>query len=541
MAVNLSPVGGVAAQFFDNNGNVLTGGKIYTYASGTTTNQATYTNASGATAHTNPIILDAAGRVPGGEIWLTDNSQYKFVIKSSTEVLIGTYDNIIGINSNFLNYSVQEEIQTATAGQTVFVLSTVTYTPGTNTLMVFVDGVNQIDGASYAYVETDSTTVAFTSGLHVGALVKFTTATALSAGATTAALVSYTPNTVITANNVQNALDQVADLLTVQQKKNYNWMGFFATWQNGHAFKVRTAAREIGCSGATFARIGFVDDEVTMYHVKGTYQADAIRIQRNSTNINAQSATMVMNLTQTETLPLLGQNICLQLHALKSSTWTGTDLTVRVQYSKEPQQPVVLANGEYTNGHVVLVQDDFALTTSMTAKNAPYSVTATLPSDAVQVAIVVTVPWTGAANADDYVDIEGCLLTIGTTPASAIPEIFDELIVKAKTRYQTTYPYSAPRGATTKAGSVRVTAINTSTTTAVVTSVRFDPPMAIIPQVLMQSPLSGTENRWENETTGVYVNGLPYNLSDQGITLQNNGAVTAGDVLLCHWTARCVF
>jgi hypothetical protein len=115
------------------------------------------------------------------------------------------------------------------------------------------------------------------------------------------------------------------------------------------------------------------------------------------------------------------------------------------------------------------------------------------------------------------------------------------LIVKAKTRYQTTYPYTAARGATTKAGSVRVTAINTSTTTAVVTSVRFDPPMAIIPQVLMQSPLSGTENRWENETTGVFVNGLPYNLSDQGITLQNNGAVTAGDVLLCHWTARCVF
>ena len=41
MAVNLSPVGGVAAQFFDNSGNVLTGGKIYTYAAGTTTPQAT--------------------------------------------------------------------------------------------------------------------------------------------------------------------------------------------------------------------------------------------------------------------------------------------------------------------------------------------------------------------------------------------------------------------------------------------------------------------------------------------------------------------
>jgi hypothetical protein len=94
MAVNLSPVGGVAAQFFDNNGVILSGGKIYTYAAGTTTPQATYTSSSGVTAHTNPIILDSAGRVPGGEIWLTANLSYKFVVKTSADVLIGTYDNI---------------------------------------------------------------------------------------------------------------------------------------------------------------------------------------------------------------------------------------------------------------------------------------------------------------------------------------------------------------------------------------------------------------------------------------------------------------
>jgi hypothetical protein len=97
MAVNLSPVGGVAAQFFDNNGDPLTGGKIYTYAAGTTTNQTTYTSTAGTTAHTNPIILDAAGRVPGGEVWLTAGVLYKFVVKNSSEVLIGTYDNVYGI------------------------------------------------------------------------------------------------------------------------------------------------------------------------------------------------------------------------------------------------------------------------------------------------------------------------------------------------------------------------------------------------------------------------------------------------------------
>ena len=47
MAVNLSPYGGVGAQFLDNSGNVLTGGKIFTYAGGTTTPQATYTSSNG--------------------------------------------------------------------------------------------------------------------------------------------------------------------------------------------------------------------------------------------------------------------------------------------------------------------------------------------------------------------------------------------------------------------------------------------------------------------------------------------------------------
>jgi hypothetical protein len=95
MAVTLSLFAGAGAQFFDNNGNPLSGGKIYTYAAGTTTPLATYTTNSESAFHTNPIILDSAGRVPsGGEIWLQLGVGYKFVLRTSAEVLIATYDNI---------------------------------------------------------------------------------------------------------------------------------------------------------------------------------------------------------------------------------------------------------------------------------------------------------------------------------------------------------------------------------------------------------------------------------------------------------------
>jgi hypothetical protein len=97
MSVSLSPVGGAAGQFFDSNGNPLAGGKLYSYAAGTTTPETTYTSVSGLTANPNPIILNSGGRVPS-EIWLTDGVVYKFGLYTSTDQLIGIWDDISGIN-----------------------------------------------------------------------------------------------------------------------------------------------------------------------------------------------------------------------------------------------------------------------------------------------------------------------------------------------------------------------------------------------------------------------------------------------------------
>jgi hypothetical protein len=136
MAVFLSPVGGAAAQFFTNSGVILSGGKLYSYAAGTTTPQATSTSSSGNTNHTNPIILDSAGRVPSGEIWLSA-PPYKFVLNTSADVLIATYDNISGIGAT----SYQIDNFTGTGSQTVFTLSTAS--GGENLTFVYINGVYQ--------------------------------------------------------------------------------------------------------------------------------------------------------------------------------------------------------------------------------------------------------------------------------------------------------------------------------------------------------------------------------------------------------------
>jgi hypothetical protein len=97
MTVYLSPFAGAGAQFFTDDGTVLSGGKIYTYAAGTTTPQATYTSIGGATSNSNPIILDSGGRLPE-DMWLTEGVKYRFVLADSTDVQIGEYDDIAGVN-----------------------------------------------------------------------------------------------------------------------------------------------------------------------------------------------------------------------------------------------------------------------------------------------------------------------------------------------------------------------------------------------------------------------------------------------------------
>jgi hypothetical protein len=150
MAVFLSPVGGVAAQFFNNDGTVLSGGKIYTYAAGTSTPKATYTTSAGNIAHSNPIVLDSSGRVSGGQIWLLEGA-YKFSVFTSASVLIATYDNIGGIGAtSALNYTGNG--------------STVAYSVSGGVISVYINGVYQnkntysITGSTLTFSQAPPTT-----------------------------------------------------------------------------------------------------------------------------------------------------------------------------------------------------------------------------------------------------------------------------------------------------------------------------------------------------------------------------------------------
>jgi len=183
MTAALTPVPKI--QFFANDGTPLVGGKLYTYAAGSTTPLATYTSYAGTVANTNPVILDSRGEA---NVWL-GAAIYKLALYDADNALIWTVDNILG-NSNvadFLASAVADQF-TGTGSQTVF---TLTGSPGSQAaLKVSVDGLTFVPNVDYTW--SGGTTLTFIAAPILGAqiLVQYAIAVQQDSNVYTTLLVS---------------------------------------------------------------------------------------------------------------------------------------------------------------------------------------------------------------------------------------------------------------------------------------------------------------------------------------------------------------
>jgi hypothetical protein len=91
-AQTVTPIVQPFLSYLDASGNPCAGCKLYSYAAGTTTPLATYTDATGNSQNTNPVTLNAAG---SAQIW-TGNSSYKFILKTAAGTTIWTVDQVRG-------------------------------------------------------------------------------------------------------------------------------------------------------------------------------------------------------------------------------------------------------------------------------------------------------------------------------------------------------------------------------------------------------------------------------------------------------------
>ncbi len=97
MSANVTLLPLLLSQYFDSNGNPLSGGKIYVYEAGSTSVLAnTYTTANGDVVSANPVTLDSAGRL-NSQLWIGANNEVNIVLtQSDGTTVINTSDNTRG-------------------------------------------------------------------------------------------------------------------------------------------------------------------------------------------------------------------------------------------------------------------------------------------------------------------------------------------------------------------------------------------------------------------------------------------------------------
>lgn len=160
------------AQFLDNSGKVLSGGRIDFFDAGTTTRKNTYADSAGSNVNPNPVVLGTSG---AANIWL--DGLYKVRVNSSANATLYTVDNVSAMpytaNSftEWISLNLTPTYQTATAflvvgdytstlepgrrlktvdtgGTDYSTVSTSTYSGGNTTVNIFPDSGSLDSGLS---------------------------------------------------------------------------------------------------------------------------------------------------------------------------------------------------------------------------------------------------------------------------------------------------------------------------------------------------------------------------------------------------------
>ena len=104
----------IKQRFWDNDGSLLAGGKVYVYLAGTSTLTNSYTDSTGGTPNASPVILDAKGE---GTIWTQGTVKINVLNSANVQVTGYPVDYVGGTFADLAGSSTQTfKVAPATAG-----------------------------------------------------------------------------------------------------------------------------------------------------------------------------------------------------------------------------------------------------------------------------------------------------------------------------------------------------------------------------------------------------------------------------------------
>ena len=234
--------------------------------------------------------------------------------------------------------------------------------------------------------------------------------------------------------------------LRYQEPKTLNSLinGGMDIWQRGTSFSsggglsVYAADRwhfyrGSNASGATFSR---QTSALTGFQY-------AARLQRNSGNTSTESIGLRYTLESADSYRLAGKTVTLSFYLRKGADYSGTTFRATIASGTGTDQPVYAFTG-FT----------YAVDTSVTPTTSwvRYSITGTIPSNATEVGLEMFSNASGTAGTNDYVDITGLQLEIGSVPTPFVRSagtIQGELAACQRYYYEMAYSGAEPYGAGT--------------------------------------------------------------------------------------------
>lgn len=321
---------------------------------------------------------------------------------------------------------------------------------------------------------------------------------------------------------------------------NYNalWMGCFKVWQRGSAFTPETTGRVPCADGWTISRENFANDKALIVHSLDDNKNDAARVYREVGDTSTDRVVLVANLSQSESRVLSGETVKFSARLKLGTESTSSSVKLKLQYSLEMEQPITLANGEYTSGNVVVIDEDV---TPVSASFTDYEFQAAIPTNATQVSVVITIPYAGTAPDQsgpikgDWVEISSVTLSKASL-ADARQPTFEEALASARKRYVSSYAYGTPKGSVTMAGSVTVLSVPSSTNTTVLYKAEFAP--MISPPTFFIRSTSGSNLKIRNLDTSSDIFGQIQDITESGATVINLNAAINGNRYAFHWVAE---
>ena len=509
-------------QFFDNSGNPLAGGKIYTYDAGSTTPKNSYQDEALSVAHANPVELDAYGRPPA-PIWC--DGETKVVIKTAADVQLNpVIDNFNQDSSSSSGWGTKGEgallksatydLTTADDGKTV-VATSGTWTLGTDSVAATMG-----DGYVVDFINVGTGVVTFNPN---GAeTVDGETSIAFGQGDGGRLICDGANWRVMRTRNYQRP-SMRNRLINGDMRIDQRNAGVAQSVTSGNVYCVDrwAVSGSGGISNCSVQRVatgapGGARYALRMLRSSGTYSG-AIQIAQAIETANCYD--------------LAGKTVTLSFRARKGAGYTGSLSAISGIIRSGTAADEGVSGG--TAGTWTGYAQDGSTTVTLTTDWQTFSVSAQIQANAQEVMVMIaTANFSGSGGATDYVEVTDVQLEIGGVPTDFDRRQHGIELALCQRYYCKSYDLGTALGSTASAGAVVGISNGGGFSYISIDTPQF---MRIAPTVTLYNQTTGGTGTWRDgggADRAVAANGR----GEKGFYVQCTTAA-ANSTITGHWIA----